>query len=910
MSLILIFVGGVLGASSDDSMFGFCSGALLGFLLAQVFSLRQRVRLLDEKIESLSYTDAAQLEPTTPRRPAHEHSEAWRPAPVPPAPRVEPSTAPVIQPTTPPAPSRPVTREIPQPSRPAPASQPFVYESAEPTAIDSAIEKAIAWIKGGNPLARIGIVILFFGATFLAKYAAEHSLFPIELRFIALAIGALALLVVGWRLRGKREGYAQLLQGGGVAGLYLTVFAATRLYQLLPMSFALVLLIAVAVASAILAVAQNSLALAVIGTAGGFLAPILVSTGSGNYVALFTYYAVLNLGVFTIAWFRTWRVLNVIGFVFTFTITALWRGNGYQRADLFATDAFLILFFLMYVAVSILNCLRQSPNLKGYVSGSLVFGLPVVAFALHASLMSHIEYAVAWSAVIVAACYLALAWTLFRCRHDTFHLLVEAFAALGVIFASLAIPLAFDATTTAAMWAIEGAGLLWLGISQERKLARAFAVLLQLGGGLGYFSHLGAHGQLPIANGAFVGAVMVAIAGVFSGYVLFRNRDGLADYEVGADRLLTLWGLGWWLYAGLNEINLFLPQAWFGCMLVFAAFTALLCALVGVTRQWPLLRALATYVTPLAAVIAFVFAIASLSHPTESWGAIGWLALFAMHWGWLYRERNEAVANVEWLHAGAVWLLTLLVAWECHWHVAQQTLGVWSSLPWGLVPAFVLAWLSQRNLQPTWPVAAHENTFRVVVCLPIAIAVAAWTVWANLSESGDPRWLPYLPLINPLDISVVLALLSIGLWWTSLSAEQRSECWSGDPRGLIAMAATIVFIWLNAALIRSLHHNFGAPLTAYGIAHSTLVQASLSIFWGVLGFTAMMVAARKHWRYLWMTGAGLMIVVVAKLFLVDLSSVGTVARIASFLSVGVLLLVTGYFAPLPPRANDATDTAE
>ncbi len=112
------------------------------------------------------------------------------------------------------------------------------------------------------------------------------------------------------------------------------------------------------------------------------------------------------------------------------------------------------------------------------------------------------------------------------------------------------------------------------------------------------------------------------------------------------------------------------------------------------------------------------------------------------------------------------------------------------------------------------------------------------------------------------------------------------------------------FVWLNAALIRTLHHNFGAPITAYGMAHSTLVQASISIFWGVLGFTAMTVAARQHWRYVWIVGAALMIVVVAKLFLVDLSNVGTVARITSFLTVGALLLVTGYLAPLPPRRGE------
>ena len=112
------------------------------------------------------------------------------------------------------------------------------------------------------------------------------------------------------------------LQGGGIAGLYLTVFAATRLYQLLPLDARL--RIAGGRSRSRLPCSRSRRtrsSLAVIGTAGGFLAPILVSTGSGNYVALFTYYALLNLGVFAVAWFKTWRVLNVLGFLFTFTIT-------------------------------------------------------------------------------------------------------------------------------------------------------------------------------------------------------------------------------------------------------------------------------------------------------------------------------------------------------------------------------------------------------------------------------------------------------------------------------------------------------------------------------------------------------------------------------------------------------------
>jgi len=197
--------------------------------------------------------------------------------------------------------------------------------------------------------------------------------------------------------------------------------------------------------------------------------------------------------------------------------------------------------------------------------------------------------------------------------------------------------------------------------------------------------------------------------------------------------------------------------------------------------------------------------------------------------------------------------------------------------------------------------ARFAGVYRIIGAVPLAIAAAVWIAFINLTNVGDPSWLPYLPLLNPLDVSVAMCLAALGLWWTSLDLRQRNSLSSEHERGAIAVFAALVFLWLNAALIRSLHHNWGAPIGVHGIMHSTLVQASLSIFWGLLGFTAMTVAARQKWRYVWMAGATLMIVVVAKLFLIDLSNVGTVARITSFLTVGALLLITGYLAPLPPR---------
>jgi uncharacterized membrane protein len=630
----------------------------------------------------------------------------------------------------------------------------------------------------------------------------------------------------------------------------------------------------------------------------------MVSTGSGNHVALFTYYAILNLGVFAVAWFRTWRVLNVLGFLFTFTITGLWRASGYEADDRVTTDLFLILFFLMYVAVSVLNCVRQPPNLKGYVSGSLVFGLPVVAFTLHATLVSRIEYALAWSALVLGFFYLILGWTLWRARRETFRLLVESFAALGVVFASLAIPLAFDTRTTAAMWAVEGVGLLWLGVRQERRLPRAFGALLQIIGGLGFFVGLARFSSTQaVFNSIYLGALMLAVSGMLSSYWWHRNRERQAVYENGAEVLFAIWALAWWLFGGLHEIDRYLPTAVMGSTLIYVAFTAALLAFIGIRTRWSLPQTLALYLPATGALFCLLYA-THVEHPFAEWGESGWLLLFAVQYGLLFLlDRGRLAAQrigEQALHAGAFWALALIAAWEISWQVEYHASGVWPVLSWGLAPATLLALVGRRELVPQWPLAQNESTYRVVAAIPLAVVVSAWTVFANLTSMGDPGWLPYIPLVNPLDVSVALGFAAIGLWWTSLEPAQREQLWS-DERGPVVVMAALVFLWLNAALIRALHHNFGAPATLSGILHSTLVQASLSIFWGLLGFAAMTFAARQKWRHVWLVGAALMGVVVFKLFIVDLSSIGTIARIASFLSVGVLLLVTGYLAPLPPR---------
>lgn len=769
---------------------------------------------------------------------------------------------------------------------------------------------ARAWFRRGNPIARVGLVILFIGGAFLVKYAADNALLPLELRLAAVAAGAIVLLGFGWYLRERQRLYALTLQGGGVAALYLTVYATLRLYALIPPSVALAMMTAVSLAAAVLAVAQRAPALAVIGFAGGFAAPLLASSGSGDHVALFSYYAVLNLGVFTVAWFRAWKLLNLVGFVFTFGVSALWRGSGYGPEQLLSTDAFLLFFFAMYLAVSILFALRQPPNLKGAVSGTLVFGLPVVVFGLHGSLVADIEYALAWSAFGFGLCYMLLAWALFLAGRASLRLLAEAFAALGVIFASLAIPLAFDEKTTAAIWAVEGAGLLWLGIRQDRRLARAFGALLQLAAAGHYATGLlGAGGaQTPLFNAGFLGGAGLAVAGFLSGWWLFRAGERLRPYERHAAWGLLLWAVFWWLVSGINEVERFVAWRWqMAAGLSFLAGSVLLLDGLGRGARWQAAFGTAPLLAALVLVLGSLGTLEA-AHPFARGAWLGWPLLWLSFYALLYRRDGDnarlfAMAD-RWLHALGFWTLAAVAATEAQWRIAQHVGGVWPKLAWGLVPAGLL-WLGARA--PGWPLAAQRAAYRFYASLPLVLVVALWLVATSLDSAGDPIVLPYVPLLNPLDIAAMLVLLALGGWWQALPGAERALLRAGHRALLPGLAAALVFLWMNAALIRAMHHLSGTPLLFNGVMTSTPVQAALSIFWGLLGFIAMIVATRCSLRVLWLGGAGLMAVVVAKLFLVDLAATGTLARIVSFLGVGALLLITGYFSPLPPKGEEVAE---
>jgi uncharacterized membrane protein len=160
-------------------------------------------------------------------------------------------------------------------------------------------------------------------------------------------------------------------------------------------------------------------------------------------------------------------------------------------------------------------------------------------------------------------------------------------------------------------------------------------------------------------------------------------------------------------------------------------------------------------------------------------------------------------------------------------------------------------------------------------------------------------------LANPLDVAEGFVLFVLIQFWLRIRSESHATVSTLDPRPPTIALALLGFLWLNAVLLRTLHHWAGIPYELGAMLGSTLVESALSIFWAFIALATMLVATRIGARVVWLTGAVLLVAVVVKLFLVDLSSIGTIARIVSFVGVGLLMLVLGYFSPLPPAAEES-----
>jgi len=280
------------------------------------------------------------------------------------------------------------------------------YHQAQPDPVEEAFAKARAWLLGGNTIVRAGLVILFVGLVFLARFAANAGLFPIEIRLTVIAATGLALLLIGLRKRVDRPPFALSLQGAGVGILYLVVFAAAKAYDVLPPAAAFAFMILFATLGCALALMQNSQAMALASFLGGFAVPVLMGGKSDTPLGLFTYLTILNVAILVIAWQKSWRPLNLLGFAATFLLAGAWGFSAYEQRHFLLCEIFLAASIAIYLATAVLYAHNTPGKLGNYADSTLLFGTALAGFGLQAGLVHGHPFGEAYSALSFGAAYL------------------------------------------------------------------------------------------------------------------------------------------------------------------------------------------------------------------------------------------------------------------------------------------------------------------------------------------------------------------------------------------------------------------------------------------------------------------------------------------------------------------------
>ncbi len=484
-----------------------------GSLEDEIRALRVRVGLLEQALSD------------------HGIVVQGKPAAEPDVPHPSGTAAASLQVSPPPA-AAPAPPRAPATAAAGPMFSSFHVEEQPP-------ERSLESRIGSQWFNRIGILAVLIGMAWFLKLAIDnHWIGPLGRVLIGLLAGA---GLIAWSERFRKSGYAAFsysLKSIGSGVLYLSLWAAFSVYQLMPGSVAFAAMIAVTAFNGYLSWIQNAELLALYAIAGGFSTPMLVSTGENHEIALFSYMLLLDVAVLVLVALRPWSRLLFGAFVGTVFYVAGWSFSFYSQSQAAPTAFFVACFFLVFALAPRLIRLADWGEDAGVTARSSPWDslatllLPILNavlgfVAFYALLEStHIKWAQPWLAVGFAGFYLLLIRLPARGRwRSSPYLLSELHLATAVVFLTIAIPLKASGRWITVGWLAEGAALLWVAGRTRSILLRVLALLCLVLALVALFTLNPDASITPIFNQRFATYLVAIAAFAASAWIASRGEQ-------------------------------------------------------------------------------------------------------------------------------------------------------------------------------------------------------------------------------------------------------------------------------------------------------------------------------------------------------------------------------------------------
>ena len=384
---------------------------------------------------------------------------------------------------------------------------------------------------GENLINKIGILILVLGISYFVKYAIDKDWINEPARVgIGVLCGAL-VMGIAHKLRKNYAAFSSVIVAGAIAIFYFTIGIAFHDYHLFNQTVAFSIMVVITAFSALISLSYNRIELAVLSLIGGFAVPFMVSTGEGNYVVLFTYIIILNIGILAIAYHKKWNLVNILAYVFTILLYGVWlsRELTSEKPHYLGALIFAFVFYFIFILMNIINNIKS----KGEFSKAQLTILASNTFLFYGAGMAildgyHPELKGLFTAVL-ALLNLIYAWVLYK-KFDLDQKAAYLLIGLTLTFITLAIPIQFEGNYITLFWAAEAVLLLWL--SQKSKIASyrfgsvIVHILMIISLIMDWDKYYNSHLVLGIVlNPIFITGAFAAVS-LFAVWYLLKNETG------------------------------------------------------------------------------------------------------------------------------------------------------------------------------------------------------------------------------------------------------------------------------------------------------------------------------------------------------------------------------------------------
>ena len=416
--------------------------------------------------------------------------------------------------------------------------EPVASKSGHPPIIKSNLEKFI----GENLINKIGIAILVIGVGIGAKYSIENDLISPLTRILLGYLVGIGLLGLGMKLKKKYDNFSAVLVSGAMAILYFITYAAYSFYDLIPQTLAFVIMVIFTIFTVIAALNYNKQVIAHIGLVGAYAVPFLLSNETSRAAVLFSYVAILNIGILVIAFKKYWKLLYYVSFALTWLIFFSWYTTSFKESEHFTLAwTFVILFFAIFYTIFLAYKLVQKEKFEiqdiilVLLNSFIFYGIGYALLDNHEIGKQYLGLFTLGNAIIHFMVSVVIYLQKLADR-NVFYLI----AGLVLVFITIAIPVQLDGNWVTLLWAGEAALLFWIGRTKNTPIYEklsyplmimAFISLLQ-DWGMAY-NHYDFDAMspsiTPIINIHFLSSVLFIVAFWFINWIN-RNKNYTAVF--------------------------------------------------------------------------------------------------------------------------------------------------------------------------------------------------------------------------------------------------------------------------------------------------------------------------------------------------------------------------------------------